>query len=243
MNMARSGRRKDDVSSTHKVAKLLERAEHEGTPAAEAAACLEKVTAIRQNSKALVVQPISQEDLEEADLGELAVMANKYHDEIGAAAESMQVAMWNAGQALLIAKERCEHGEWLPWLEANFHGTKRTAQRYMDLARKYDSVSLLDPTLSINATLDAITKKPEPPSYKPKGKRSKTTTTSCQKFVKRFNCGSDDFSVIIHEAEKDAEFAGAAFEHLEGLVEQRALLTKLIRKLQVQFTTQKRRKK
>jgi hypothetical protein len=214
-----------------KISKLLERAEHESTPAPEAAACREKVKAMRQKSKALMVQPVSPKDLEEADLGELAVIANKFHNEAGAAAESMQVAMWNAGQALLIAKERCEHGEWLPWLDANFHGSRRRAQRYMELARKYDSVSHLDPAQSIRAALEVITKKPEPPSYKPKSKRNKTTLSSGQKFVKWFNALSEASSVIVHTAGKDAEFAGAAAEHLEDLVEQRDLLTKLIRRL------------
>jgi hypothetical protein len=97
----------------------------------------------------------------------------------------------------------------------------------MDLARKYDSVSLLDPMLSINATLDAITKKPVPPSYKPKGKGGKAIRPSCQKFVKRFNCFSDDVSFIVHTAEKDAEFADTVRDYQEDLAEQCDLLTKL----------------
>jgi hypothetical protein len=73
-------------------------------------------------------------DLDSADLGELAVMANKFHDEVQAAGNSMLVAAWNAGQTLLTAKELCGHGEWLPWLEANFHGSQRTARRYVTCA-------------------------------------------------------------------------------------------------------------
>jgi hypothetical protein len=229
-----------------KISKLLERAEHEGTPAAEAAACREKVKAMRQKPKALMVRPVTQDDLDAANLGELAVIANKFHDEVKAAGGNLLEAVWSAGQILLTAKERCEHGEWLPWLEANFHGSQRTARRYMQVASNRSCVADLvdlDSTLSINAALDAITKKPEPPWYKPKSKRSKTTTTAGQKFVKRYIALCDDTSFIIDGVEKDAEFAGAAFEHLDRLVEQRDLLTKLIRKMRVQFTTQKRRKK
>lgn len=48
-----------------------------------------------------------------------------------------------AGQLLLTKKENLLHGEWLPWLAANAtdlaFDTPRTAQRLMDLARKYDA--------------------------------------------------------------------------------------------------------
>ncbi len=213
------------------IDKLLERAGHEGTPAAEAAACREKVKALRQKSKALMVQPVSPEDLEEADLGELAVIANKFHDEVEAAGTSMLVAAWSAGHTLRTAKERCEHGEWLPWLDANFHGSKRTAQVYMQIAENTQSAAHLDSALSIRAALDAITKNPEQPSYQPKGKRSKAAITARQMFVKRYMALADDISFVIDAIEKNGEFAGAACEHLEGLVEQRDLLTKLIREL------------
>jgi hypothetical protein len=211
------GRRKDEVSSK-KITKLLERAEHSGTPTAEAAACREKVKAIRKNSKALVVKEVSPEDLKEADLGELAVIANKFHDEIQAAGESLVVAAWSAGQVLLTVKEQLDHGEWTPWLDANFHGSRRTARDYMQIASKWQRAADLDSMPSIRAALEEITReKPDEPdlSYKPKGKGGKRGKTAGEKFVKRFNCGSDDFSVIIYEAEKDSEYADAAREHLE----------------------------
>ena len=53
--------------------------------------------------------------------------------------ETALVAAWQAGQLLLAEKKRVRHsvgpGSWLFWLEANFRGTPRTAQRYMKLAR------------------------------------------------------------------------------------------------------------
>lgn len=39
-----------------------------------------------------------------------------------------------AGELLLEAKAQVGHGEWLPWLEANFPGSVRSAQGYMRLA-------------------------------------------------------------------------------------------------------------
>jgi hypothetical protein len=48
------------------------------------------------------------------------------------------VAAWQAGHLLIAEKQRVFHnmgpGAWLLWLEANFRGTARTAQRYMRLA-------------------------------------------------------------------------------------------------------------
>lgn len=53
-------------------------------------------------------------------------------------------AAWEAGRLLIEEKKRVRHtmgpGAWLLWLESSFHGTPRTAQRYMRLAR-----SLSDP--------------------------------------------------------------------------------------------------
>ncbi len=48
-------------------------------------------------------------------------------------------AAWQAGQLLLAERMRVRHcmghGAWLLWLESNFRGTARTAQRYMRLAQ------------------------------------------------------------------------------------------------------------
>lgn len=48
-------------------------------------------------------------------------------------------AAWRAGQLLIEAKRhvrrRMGRGAWLSWLEVNFEGSARTAQRYMCLAR------------------------------------------------------------------------------------------------------------
>lgn len=49
------------------------------------------------------------------------------------------MAAWHAGTLLIEEKKRLRHtmgaGAWLIWLESNFRGTPRTAQRYMRLAR------------------------------------------------------------------------------------------------------------
>jgi hypothetical protein len=37
------------------------------------------------------------------------------------------------GKHLVEAKRHCRHGEWLPWLKANYDWTPRLAQYYMSL--------------------------------------------------------------------------------------------------------------
>jgi len=57
------------------------------------------------------------------------------------------VAAWRAGHLLVAEKKRVLHtmgpGAWLLWLKANFHGTARTAQRYMRLAQCIADVTFL----------------------------------------------------------------------------------------------------
>lgn len=56
-------------------------------------------------------------------------------------------AAWQAGQLLLEEKKRVRramgHGAWLHWLAANFHGSARTAQRYMCLAQSITDAAFL----------------------------------------------------------------------------------------------------
>jgi N6-adenosine-specific RNA methylase IME4 len=55
------------------------------------------------------------------------------------------------GRLLAECKERCGHGNWLPWLEAEFGWNERTAQRYIsihELAGKYDNLSDLEVPVS-----------------------------------------------------------------------------------------------
>lgn len=46
------------------------------------------------------------------------------------------------GQLLLQAKSQCRHGEWGPWLDRHFDGSRRTANIYMRLARVFQGTLL-----------------------------------------------------------------------------------------------------
>lgn len=84
----------------------------------------------------------------------VAVEINRLHEEAKRASfvsrqalHSALAAAWQAGQLLVAEKKRVGRamgpGAWLLWLEANFRGTPRTAQRYMKLARSVADISFL----------------------------------------------------------------------------------------------------
>jgi hypothetical protein len=134
-------------------------------------------------------------DLSEMDLPELAAVANQHLAAAETAGRSMLESAWHAGSALLAAKAQVKHGEWATWLEANFHGSDRTARAYMRVAtangNRQTSADLpaADVPTSINAALRAISKpkpaaphpanpKPTPPATEPPIRPDVDTRTS-----------------------------------------------------------------
>lgn len=103
-------------------------------------------------------------NIEQADVDELITVANKFYDEAQAAATGMLESAWRSGEALVKIKATMKHGEWKPWIEANFHGSYDTASAYMRLASNIEHAELLKYD-SIRAALKAI-----PPKSRPKGK-------------------------------------------------------------------------
>jgi hypothetical protein len=80
----------------------------------------------------------------------LAHLAAAINDAHAAAEHAMNDALQHArrcGELLMQAKAQCAHGEWLPWLGANFRASERTARGYMSLARRWDEL----PTQNGNA--------------------------------------------------------------------------------------------
>ncbi|MEX2045336.1 MAG: hypothetical protein WD941_08285 [Opitutus sp.] len=83
-----------------------------------------------------------------------AAEINRLHEEVSQQTSASRqalhgalVAAWRAGHLLIEEKKRVSHcmgrGAWLSWIEANFHGTPRTAQRYMRLAHSIADVAFL----------------------------------------------------------------------------------------------------
>lgn len=84
----------------------------------------------------------------------VATEINRLHEQ--AKAQSVQsrqalngalAAAWQAGHLLRSEKQRVRRrmgrGAWMLWLEANFSGTPRTAQRYMRLAQSVTDVTFM----------------------------------------------------------------------------------------------------
>lgn len=87
-------------------------------------------------------------------LSNVVVEINRLHREAARfAVRSREVlhralaSAWQAGRLLIAEKKsvrrRMGPGAWLLWLEQNFNGTHRTAQRYMKLARLVGDITLL----------------------------------------------------------------------------------------------------
>jgi hypothetical protein len=86
----------------------------------------------------------------------LAHIASELRTEVAAVERSWRDVVGHAiraGELLLEAKAAVGHGEWLPWLEANFPGSERTARNYMRLATNRQHVADLPTVREAIATL------------------------------------------------------------------------------------------
>lgn len=87
---------------------------------------------------------------------ELADVANREHALVGQAVGAMVEHAIRAGEALVAAKAQVNHGGWLPWLDANFNGSNRHAERYMMVAANSTRVADLDEGLSLRAVVKRL---------------------------------------------------------------------------------------
>jgi hypothetical protein len=76
----------------------------------------------------------------------------------GKASEALEHAR-RAGELLIKAKERLEHGAWLTWLSGHCGVSSRSAQRYMRLASRWGELESKHDTVShltLQGALDAL---------------------------------------------------------------------------------------
>jgi predicted nucleic acid-binding protein len=78
-------------------------------------------------------------------LADLATQANENHQLAESTAGSALEYARKSGAALMEAKALLPHGEWLPWVESNFKGSRRAAQKYMQLSSNAHSYAHLEP--------------------------------------------------------------------------------------------------
>jgi hypothetical protein len=91
-------------------------------------------------NSAAVISPVAEINRLHAEAKQHAVASRR-------ALGASLTAAWQAGHLLLVEKKRVRQtmggGAWLLWLEQNFRGTPRTAQRYMKLAKGVADVAFL----------------------------------------------------------------------------------------------------
>lgn len=108
------------------------------------------------------------------ELVSLAVEIREEHEacehDIRSAEHSGQSAVEraiNCGRMLHEAKEKAGHGNWLPWLDANFPADARTAQSYMQLASNAQTSAHFK---SIDSALKALAEPRQPEGDERPGK-------------------------------------------------------------------------
>jgi hypothetical protein len=97
---------------------------------------------------------------DEYELNAMIELINGAHSRCSRAFETALESAREAGVLLLKVKAKLGHGEWLPWLENNFEGTPRQAQKYMRLTENWDQILQANANsgshLSINGALSLI---------------------------------------------------------------------------------------
>ncbi|OYV96661.1 MAG: hypothetical protein B7Z73_00330 [Planctomycetia bacterium 21-64-5] len=95
-------------------------------------------------------------DERNAMLRTLAKAANFSHRWATASAGAAVAHVLAAGNALAQAHDLCDDGEWMRWVRRNFHGSLRTAQRYIRLAKHWPRASLDATNVSPAAQAEAM---------------------------------------------------------------------------------------
>ena len=100
-------------------------------------------------------------DLNTIDLNLLPIetlkeMANEAGEQVENNAKLTVQKAADCGRYLTAIKDQLEHGEWLPWLGANWDYSPRTAVRYMDIAANSSRVTNLKDASSIREALRMI---------------------------------------------------------------------------------------
>jgi hypothetical protein len=107
----------------------------------------------------------------ELELGSLAEKANAEHRACESAANAAVEHAMNAGEHLARVKASLAHGEFLPWLEANFEGSRRTASAYIRLSDNREALNGKRASHSIRGALAELSspleEKPEPAPPEP----------------------------------------------------------------------------
>jgi hypothetical protein len=93
----------------------------------------------------------------------LALIANESAEQVESSARKTVEHAERCGRALLAAKQKVPHGQWLGWLAKNFDYNQQHASRYITIAANYSRVSNLKEATSLREALRMIAEDPETP--------------------------------------------------------------------------------
>lgn len=79
-----------------------------------------------------------------SELQTMAVAINELHTQVLLHTRSALESAKASGELLLQAKALLPHGQWLPWLEENCQVSPRQAQRYMQVADRWEAIAKND---------------------------------------------------------------------------------------------------
>lgn len=124
-------------------------------------------------SETTTTAPQAKRDAVVASPSELARRINEAHDQVKSSLNRSAACAINAGLLLLEAKSAVTHGSWAEWIGANCAFSERTAQLYMQLARKFPNPqSFADLTITDLMEILGPLKLPEEKTEKPRKPKS-----------------------------------------------------------------------
>ena len=89
-------------------------------------------------------------------LQRLARAANRAHQRAGVCAAKAVECAARSGEALRKARDLCDTEEWADFLENDFQGSLRTAQRYMYLAKHWPQLQAAVPRAALTSQRKAV---------------------------------------------------------------------------------------
>lgn len=135
----------------------------------------------------------------------IATRANEAHRRVTAATETTLSLARHAGEILFEAKTELKHGDWLPWLEANFEGSPRTAQLYMRVFERWGEIAANTQRAShssIRGALEGIAETGPSDDMRALNEAATVITTDV---LKRLSKSGESLQTIKHKAEAIAE--------------------------------------
>lgn len=150
-------------------------------------------------------------------LDALAIRINEQQEQIEQAWGMTLELAKQAGEMLIEAKRLAGHGNWLPWLETHCRVSASMAEKYMKIAKGWDTLAAGNPEYVPNLSIrDAVKLLAKPRT--PKAETPPTIDAEFSEVVEGSMPASDPLSTLVDQLE--AEFLSIPFKKREAAVEQ-----------------------